>query len=159
MRKIFSILTPMLLLSAALFPAAVEASAGRFNPKAVSPRFCKLDKNVRLVIAKDGKAYCEVVVSSNRATAFAGQQLAFYLGKIIGSPVKVVSRASGKVPAFILGAPGAKLAGTDLSKLDRDGFIIKSVKNNIIINIFFVTIVASTLPFLIKIIISALIIL
>ena len=132
MKKRFFALTA-LLLAAGVSLGAAQANAKRFNPKAVSPRFCKTDKNVKLVIAKTGKANCEVVVSSNKATAFAGQQLAFYLSKITGSPVKVVSKASGKVPAFILGEAGAKIAGADLSKLDRDGFIIKTVKNNIII--------------------------
>ena len=129
----------LLFLAAVCFLTSVsqlfaQANAQRFNPKAVSPRFFKTDSKVKLTIAAQGKALCEVVVpGNNRNTVFAGQQLSEYLSAIIGSKVNVVPKASGKVPAFILGAPGAKLAGCDLKKLDRDGYIIKTVGNNIII--------------------------
>ena len=126
----------ILMLFAAVFTAGFlsGATASRFNPKAVSPRRIITDKKVKIQIAVRGKALCEVVVPrNNRTTDFAGRELAAFLEQIIGSKVPVVTRASGKVPAFILGAPGAALAGVDLKKLDRDGYIIKTIGKNIII--------------------------
>ena len=133
MEKIkLSIVAAALLMSVVPLQGSV-ANAQRFNPRAVSPRAFKYDNKVQITIAAKGKALCEVVVPGNRTTAFAGQELAAYLKQIIGSEVKVVRRASGKLPAFILGEPGAKLAEVDLSKLDRDGYIIKTIGSNIII--------------------------
>ena len=135
MKKTLLFLLAAAFSFAAVLPGAAPVQAPRFNPKAVSPRFCKSDPAVKITIAARGKALCEVVVSDskNRSAVTAGSELALYLGKIIGSKVPVVRKASGKVPAFILSHGGAKAAGIDLSKIDRDGFVIKTVGSNIII--------------------------
>ena len=131
------IVSSFLLLSTIGFIAAASAAAPeaeRFNPRAVSPRIIKTDAEVKIPITVIGKPFCEVVVPANRNTAFAGKELAAYLERIIGGgKVPVVRKPSGKVPAFILGEPAAKLAGVDLTKIDRDGFFIKTVGNNILI--------------------------
>ena len=133
MKSFKFIFTAAALLAVAVPLQGSQATASRFNPKAVSPRSFKCDKNVQIPIGVKGRALCEIVVPGNRTTAFAAQELAAYLKQIIGSEVKILRRASGKVPAFVLGAPGAKLAGFDLKKLDRDGYIIKTVGKNIVI--------------------------
>ncbi|MBR7138839.1 MAG: DUF4838 domain-containing protein [Lentisphaeria bacterium] len=129
-----SILTAAVFLAAVL-PGAAPLQAPRFNPKAVSPRYYRSDSKVKITIAAKGKALCEVVVRDrkNRATVLAGQELSTYLSRIIGSPVPVVAKPTGKVPAFILGSAGAELVKCDLKKIDRDGFIIKTAGSNIVI--------------------------
>jgi len=123
-----------LLLGAAIPGAAPAAGTERFNPKPMSPRRIKTDGGVKLPVAKGGKALCEVVVpADNRVTAFAGEELASFLSRIIGSQVPVVKQPSGKGVAFILGAPAAKMAGADLKKIDRDGYFIRTSGRNILI--------------------------
>ena len=128
------IVVGVLLLSAAVLNAQSAVEMPRFNPKPVSPRSIKTDDKVQIAIAKDGKALCEVVIpAKNSVTAFAGEELATFLSQIIGSQVPVVQKASGNVPAFILGAPAAALAGVDLQKIDRDGYFIRTMDNDILI--------------------------
>ena len=110
---------------------AAPAGTERFNPKPVSPRRIRTDNGVKLPIAKGGKALCEVVVpADNRVTAFAGEELAAFMSKIIGSQVPVVKQPSGKSVSFILGAPAARMAGADLKKIDRDGYFIRTSGKN-----------------------------
>ena len=87
------------LLFGAAVLAAAPAGTERFNPKPVSPRQIKTDAGVKLPIARGGKALCEVVVpADNRVTAFAGEELASFLSRIIGSQVPVVKQPSAALP-------------------------------------------------------------
>ena len=134
MKKITLMLTAAAALLAGVRPAAASTNSGRFNPRAVTSRSIKVDPARKMIIAAKGKALCEVVVPrNNRATRYAGEELAAFIGQITGSKVPVVNKRSGRVPAFILGAPGAKLIKYDLKKLDRDGFIIKTLTDSVII--------------------------
>ena len=126
-----------LLLAAAAFTlaGAAPAAAGRFNPTPVSPRFANVSSTVQHTLAATGKAQCEIVVPAKAVPAvkFAASELKTFMEQIIGSPVPVVSAPTGKRVAILLGAEGAKSIKADLSKIDRDGFIIKSAGKNIII--------------------------
>ncbi|MBR2434986.1 MAG: hypothetical protein IKB22_05890, partial [Lentisphaeria bacterium] len=124
-----------LLILCALLGASETLRVPEFHFEPTSPRHIGTGTEPVTPIASKGKALCEVVVPAKSAPMlrFAGSQLAFYLGKITGAKVPVKRKVSGKVTAFILGAKGAELAGFDLSKLDRDGYIIKTIGNKIII--------------------------
>ena len=124
----------LMLLSASGF-CGNAAPNERFSPKPVIPRRIEIKAEQTLPIAKGGKALCEVIVpaKSSPMLQYAGSRLAFYLGKMIGSKVAVKTKSSGQCPAFILGPAGAKLANFDLTKLDQDGYIIKTIGNRIVI--------------------------
>ena len=129
-------ITLLLLAAAALtLSAAPKAGTARFNPEAVSARYVKLGKEPVHTLASKGKAQCEIVVPAKSVAVvkFAGYELKNFLEKIIGSKVPVVTAPTGKRTAFLLGAAGAKAIGADLSKIDRDGFIIRSSGKNIVI--------------------------
>lgn len=130
MKKI--LLTATMCLLFAICNAA-EIPEFHFNP--VIPRSIKIGNRSETVLFSNGKAACEIIVPERAAPILrlAGDQLAFYLEKITGAKVPVKSKSSGNAAAFILGAKGAELAGFNLSKLDRDGYIIKTIGNKIII--------------------------
>ena len=104
-----------------------------FEPR--SPRRIEINTQASIPVAAGGKAVCEIIVPTKSVPMlhFAASQLAFHLEKIIGQKVPVRTKESGKATAFILGPAGAELVGFDLSKLDRDGYIIKTIGNKIII--------------------------
>ena len=106
-----------------------------FNFEPRIPRSIKTSCQAEIVLFSNGRAACEIIVPDRAAPMlrFAGNQLAFYLEKITGIKVPVKSRISGRKTAFILGSRGSELVGFDLSKLDRDGYIIKTSGNKIII--------------------------
>ena len=129
-------ITLLFLAAAALtLSAAPKAGTARFNPEAVSARYVKLGKEPVHTLASKGKAQCEIVIPAKSVAVvkFAGYELKNFLEKIIGSKVPVVTAPTGKRTAFLLGAAGAKAIGADLSKIDRDGFLIRSSGKNIVI--------------------------
>jgi len=133
MRKRIELL--LFLMLCALLGASETPRAPEFRFEPASPRRIEAGREPVLALAAGGKALCEVVVpaKSSPMLRFAGSQLAFYLEKIIGGKVAVTTKPSGKNTAFVLGPAGAALAGFDLGKLDRDGYIIKTVENGIVI--------------------------
>lgn len=130
-------LLPFLLILLTVSGICGEAAERdmRFTPDPVSPRKIEVKSEGSLPIASEGKALCEVVIpaKSSSMLQYAGKQLAFYLKKIIGGEVTVRTEPSGNAAAFVLGTEGAKLAGFDLAGLDRDGYIIRTVGNRIVI--------------------------
>ena len=135
MRKRQKIWAVMLILLTATGFCGEYAKSNRFSPQPKSPRRIAVKAGSELPIAAGGKALCEVIVpkKSSHMLRYAGSQLAFYLEKIIGSKVAVKTKSSGQCPAFLLGPEGASLAGFDLTQLDRDGYIIKTIGSRIII--------------------------
>ena len=130
MKKLFA----FLLAAAAVTLAAAEMP--RFAPKAISPRKCVLGEENEITLLSNGKVNFEVVADrrASRTVKFAAVELAKFLGEITGTKVDVLRKATGKKCAFLVGdKDAAKAAGLDLKKLDRDGFYIKSYKNNIIL--------------------------
>ena len=127
-------LLPALMLCAIL-GASEAPRVPEFHFEPASPRRIGVGTGPIIPLAAGGKALCEVVVPAKASPMlrFAGSQLAFYLGNIIGGKVAVTTKSSGKNTAFVLGPAGAALAGFDPVKLDRDGYIIKTVGNRIVI--------------------------
>lgn len=113
---IFSLMVS-LSVAAASFGGQIAARSVRLNPER------------QLVLADNGKVNCEVVVPDGTAPAarFAAKELQKYLSESIGSAVPLVKKAgTGKV-SILVGT------GADVSNLPRDGFIIRSAGNKIII--------------------------
>ncbi|MBQ9337176.1 MAG: DUF4838 domain-containing protein [Lentisphaeria bacterium] len=117
------------------FTADGALTASRFNPKPVSPRSVKVGTEPVHTLAAGGRAQCEIVIpeKANATEKYAAKELSGFLEKIIGSKVPVTSKPTGGKTAFLLGSAGAKAAGIDLQKIDRDGFVIKSAGKNIAI--------------------------
>lgn len=96
----------------------------------------KINKNDQMILIDKGQAKVEIVVppKSSNVIKFAADELRKYLKKSTGVDIKIVSSQSKGKQAIILG--GGKLGkslGIDLSKLPRDGFIIKKINNAIVI--------------------------
>ena len=115
--------------------AQAAANAERFNPKPVSPRYAKVGKDAVHTIAAGGQAQCEVVIPEKACPVekFAAKELSEYLGKIIGSKVPVTTTPTKGKTSFLLGNAGAPATGVDLKTIDRDGFVIKSIGEDIVI--------------------------
>ena len=131
-KYLFILMTAAFALCGAAEKGAVVS---RFSPKAVSPRYAKVGEKPQHILALNGKAQCEILLApkANRTVQYAASELASFLSQIIGDKVQVVPKATGKKTLFLLGEEGAKLVKADLKKIDRDGFIIKSAGNTIVI--------------------------
>ena len=98
------------------------------------PRRVQIARDIAVVMAKNGKANFEIVYGPGKVARFAAQEAAAVLSEAFGTTIKPRAKASGKVPAIIIG--DTKLAaenGIDVSKFDRDGFAIRTIGNNILI--------------------------
>ena len=106
-----------------------------FAPKAESPRRYNMGSKAEITLVKGGKVNFQIVAPRSAApiARFAAQELAGFAGLMTNSKITVAAKAT-RSPAIIVGdKQAAAEAGIDLSKLDRDGFFIKSHKGNIII--------------------------
>ena len=133
MSKLSSVFLLAGLLSAAA--AAQGGSKVEFNPEPKSPRIIKVGESPKTILCKDGAAQLEIVCTDTNAIARrAASELANYLGKMLGAKLKVVRQAGGKVPAIYVGqSEAARKAGLDPSKLEGDGYYIKTVGKDICI--------------------------
>ncbi|MBQ7695620.1 MAG: DUF4838 domain-containing protein [Lentisphaeria bacterium] len=121
-------------LSVALLLCAVSLYGGRgdFQPKL--PRHTGIDKSVSVELVKNGVPGFELVRGSSNVAKFAAEEAAAVLSKAIGVKIPILTKASGKVPAVIIGdAAYAAKNGIDLKKLDRDGFVIRTVGKDVLI--------------------------
>jgi hypothetical protein len=112
------------------------AAGERFNPRPISPRYCKLGQELTIPLLKDGKLVCEVVSSpkNSRVAKHAAQELADTLSVLAGSEITVLPAPSGKATALLVGdREMAAQQNIDLENLDRDGFYIRSVGTSILI--------------------------
>lgn len=93
------------------------------------PRIASLNRQQSLTLAENGKVLCEIVLQEKATPTakFAAKELQKYLSESIGAEVFAVSSpTAGKVSIFVG-------SGADVSKLPRDGFVIKSSDNRIVI--------------------------
>lgn len=89
-----------------------------------------------LEIKKDGRANCEIVVPENSCPVaeFAGKELQAVLSESLGTEINIVKTPDPSRISIILGENQySKNAGIDVSKLPRDGFIIKTSGNDMFI--------------------------
>ena len=123
------------VICAALFVFAALPLAGArnsFTPR--QERHFRIGDKKTIVMVKDGKAAFEIVHGGTPAAKYAAREAAAVLGEAFGCSFKLRTAPSGQVPAVIIGdAALAAKNGIDLKKLDRDGFVIKTAGNSVII--------------------------
>jgi hypothetical protein len=100
---------------------------------------CKTSKEpekIKHILKENNKVNCEIVAPAEAGpvAAFAAKEMKKIMDKSLDADIAILKTPSGKKTAIILGDNKfARDAGIDISKLPRDGFIIKSVGNNIFI--------------------------
>ena len=107
------------------------ASGVCFSAKAVSPRYVKFDKSEKIIL-KPGNFEVVVIPGSSPTARYAASFLADTLGRTFGVKVPVVKKSSGRIALHVGDKNLASQWGLDVSKLDRDGFYIRSGKNRIL---------------------------
>ena len=115
------------MVGAALFWGTFLLSAGFGDPEI--PRKVVLHPEKQMVLAENGKVNCEVVSPDDSAPAakFAAKELAKYLSESVGAEVPVVKAPNAGKISLLVGT------GANVSKLPRDGFIIRASDSRIVI--------------------------
>ena len=130
MKKTFS----LLLLAGAVVLSGTQPLPEQLEPR--NPRRISVGAKPVLEMVKDGKVNFEIVVPADAAPTakFAGKETAELLGKAFGAELEISNAPSWKCPAIIIGSPKfAAQLGVDVNKFDRDGFIIKTFRNGVLI--------------------------
>ena len=123
-----------LLLASLACAAVVSADGYKFFRDPQSPRKISVDNTKKITMFKNGKVNFEIVQGKTAVARYAAKELAYQLSRVLGVKLQILNKASGKCPAIIVGdAALAKKYGMEPAKLDRDGFFIRTVGNNIII--------------------------
>jgi hypothetical protein len=89
-----------------------------------------------LVLIKDGQSKARIVVTENSAPVvkFAAKELQQFLKQATGVSLKQVKRPEKGTISIILGDNQfSRKLGVNVSSLPRDGFIIKTIGNNVVI--------------------------
>ncbi len=125
-------------LSMALCLCAAAAENPKLNYKFQPelPRSVKIGKTSVVTLLSKGKVQFEIVVPKEASPTSheAGKEAAELLSEICGAKVKLTPKGSGKVPAIIIGDQAlAKRIGLDISRIDRDGYFIKTVGRDLLI--------------------------
>lgn len=120
----------LLLLTLSLCSGAVP----KFSRTPVSKRIIRIDPKVRQVMFDKNKVMFEIVYGPTNVAQYAAEEMAVRLSKVLGVKITPRKKASGKLPAIIIGdAALAQKNGMDVSTLDRDGYFIRTVGRNIFI--------------------------
>ncbi|MBO5722028.1 MAG: hypothetical protein J6S19_02830, partial [Lentisphaeria bacterium] len=119
MKKLF------LCITAVLFAVALKADFG--DPEIA--RIVKIDPSEKMVLAENGKSNCVIVLDAKASptAGFAAGELSKFLKLATGADVPVVKTAVPDKISIFVGS------GADVSKLPRDGFIIKGSGKKIVI--------------------------
>ena len=129
MKKTLSII--LSLLCAALSAKMPELW---FNPP---PRKIVIDQQKSMTLADNGRIYFGITVpeDAGKPAAFAAKEMADLLGKVLKTKIPVSNtRNPDWKYAIILGDSAlSRKAGIDVSKVSRDGFIMRTVGSNIYI--------------------------
>jgi len=89
-----------------------------------------------MTLAKRGEPKSVIVVADDAPlpVRFAGEELARFLKQMTGGEFRIVARRPVTGSAIVLGdCPEARKAGIDVSGLDRDGYVIRTVGNALFI--------------------------
>ena len=128
------LLTLGLLCAAGVSAQAMKLPELHFNPP---PRKIKVDKNAKQVFAENGKVYFGIVIPDDAGgpAKYAAEELAFFLGKALNAKIPVAKQRDAKWKhAIILGDNTlSRKAGLNVKNLTRDGFLMKTVGNDIYI--------------------------
>ena len=128
------LLTLGLLCAAGVSAQAMKMPELHFNPP---PRKIKVDKNAKQVFAENGKVYFGIVIPDDAGgpAKYAAEELALFLGKALNAKIPVAKQRDAKWKhAIILGDNTlSRKAGLNVKNLTRDGFLMKTVGNDIYI--------------------------
>ncbi|MBQ9755095.1 MAG: DUF4838 domain-containing protein [Lentisphaeria bacterium] len=106
----------------------------KFQPEL--PRSIRIGKEPVITLASKGKVCFEIVAPASAfpAAQEGAREAAQLLSEALGTGIAVKKAPSGKCPAIIIGDRElAKKAGLDISRIDRDGFFIKTIGKNVLI--------------------------
>lgn len=122
--KLMNTRSPVMKFLLAFALCAVPAflpGAADFRPRAISPRSISIGKKTLHLLAPGA---FEIVCRNNRNSVakYAAKELAEFLGQTLKCKFSVLSKPSGKKPVIYVGAAN----DTEVKKLDRDGFYIRS---------------------------------
>ena len=134
-RKFVNMQFKQLLTLFCLAGACVLSADGyRFFRDPQSPRKISVDTKKQTLMFKNGKVNFEIVQGKSSVARYAAAELAKQLSRVLGVKLTPLNKPSGKLPAIIVGDIAlAKKHGMDVTKIDRDGFFIRTVGNNIFI--------------------------
>ncbi|MBQ9770792.1 MAG: DUF4838 domain-containing protein [Lentisphaeria bacterium] len=122
------------IFSSSLLVSAAKMPELHFNP---SPRKIKIETKNKQIFAENGKIYFGIVVPDDAGgpAKLAAEELANFLGKSLNAKIPVASKRDPKWKhAIILGDSAlSRKAGIDLSKVSRDGFLMRTIGNDIYI--------------------------
>ncbi len=123
------------LLTTMLFFGVLRLLAVPFSMTPQTPRKIELDRSETRVWFQAGEAAFEIVSGSGNVSAeFAAEELAKYLGKVLGMELPVVPLKTGSLPALIVGDRQLAAAnGIDPETMDRDAFVIRSIGTDILL--------------------------
>ncbi|MBR2426676.1 MAG: DUF4838 domain-containing protein [Lentisphaeria bacterium] len=128
------LLTFGLLCTVGVSAQAMKLPELHFNPP---PRKIKIDNKAKQIFAENGKCYFGIVVPEDAGLPpkLAAEELANFLGKALNIKVPVAKvRSAAWKHAIILGDSAlSRKAGLDVSGLTRDGFLMKTVGNDLYI--------------------------
>ncbi|MBR7138255.1 MAG: DUF4838 domain-containing protein [Lentisphaeria bacterium] len=100
------------------------------------PRSIKIGEKPLLTLVSGGKVQFEIVVppAASPVAKDAGKEAAALLSQAYGTKISVQQKPSGKCSAIIIGDRElARKNGLQLDKIDRDGFFIKTIGNNVLV--------------------------
>ena len=103
-----------------------------FNIEPQHPRVIKIGTEKRLTLTPGN---FEIIAAQSSPTVLlASQELAMALGEVFGTKINVVKKSSGKAVQICVGDMGlAKKLNVAPETFDRDGFVIKTSGNKILI--------------------------
>ena len=129
----------LLLTAGALLPLA--GSNGRFTPKPVSPRSITVSQKSDTALIRNGKALMAVYVPAGVPQAIhnAAKEFASLLSEIAGkkNSVQVFTKYPSTFKGIVFCLGDKQLAAqlkVKLNSIDRDGYLIKSAGNRILIS-------------------------
>ncbi len=104
-----------------------------FSPSPKKPRKIEIGKQSQLVL-KAGNFEIVADKKSSPAAKFAAQELSLALGKVFQAKIPVVEQPTGnKIEIHLGNWTLANTVGIKANELDRDGFVIKTIGNKILI--------------------------
>ena len=126
----------MFAAAAFLCSFAVQGKEISFLPEPKTARKIVIGNAPVTEMVKDGAIKFELVVpaDASQPAKFAANEIATQLSKAFGKKITAISRASGSCPAIVIGDKAmAEKNGIDIKKFDRDGFVIRTIGNQILI--------------------------
>ena len=126
MKKIFFICTVFLLAAGAF------AANGPLPTLKRPPRQVTVSATQAALLTADNTGIV-LDASSSKVTRFAAAQLQEFLSQILGKQIPITERPGKKHNIYVGKSSFALNCGVDFAKLPRDGFIIRTVGNDIII--------------------------